>query len=339
MASFDLHGRDLITTQEWSVEEIDTTIDYAKQLKRLYYSNSLPPILKDKTFFMLFYNTSTRTRASFESAMTNLSGHAQFIDVATTRAASGEAIKDVAAMYDRYGHGLGIRILEKAVDYQYGKGNAILREYAKYAKIPIINMADDMYHPCQGITDLMTIQEKIPNPKGKKYVILWAYSDQLRGACSIQEEMILMPRYGVDTIIACPDGFDPDPSMIKIAEKNASEAGANFEISHDYKEALKGAAIVFPRGWTSQKCQQEGMVKFGADKEQKLWDERKDWKLTMDLLKTMDRKAIVTHVLPVFRGQEATDEVMDSAHSVVYDQAENRMHSQMAILALTMGGK
>ncbi|MEM2897435.1 MAG: ornithine carbamoyltransferase, partial [Candidatus Bathyarchaeia archaeon] len=206
MPYVDLHGKDFITTQEWSREELDFALELSKDLKRKYYSGSVPELLKNKTFFMLFYNTSTRTRASFEAAMTYLGGHAQFIDIATTRAGEGETIKDIAKMYERYGHGLGIRILESAVNYEYGKGNAVIREYASYAKIPVVNMADDMYHPAQGLTDLLTFQEKFPKYEGKKYVIMWAYSNKIRSWGSIQEEMLIMTRYGIDVTLAYPKG-------------------------------------------------------------------------------------------------------------------------------------
>jgi ornithine carbamoyltransferase len=163
----ELQGRDLITTQEWSRGEIDATLSLAKDLKEKYYADALQPLLADKTFFMLFYNTSTRTRASFEAAMTALGGHAQFINVTTTRLNEGEQVKDVARVYERYGHGLGIRILESAVGYVYGRGNKFIRDYAEHCKVPVINMADDKFHPCQGLADLLTVQEKFPKYEGK----------------------------------------------------------------------------------------------------------------------------------------------------------------------------
>jgi len=335
----DLFGRDLITTQEWSREELDATLELAGELKRRYYSGDLPKPLKDKTFFMLFYNTSTRTRASFEAAMTLLGGHAQFIDVSTTRIAEGEAIKDAAKMYERYGHGLGIRILEAAVGYVYGRGNAVVREYARHAEIPVINMADDMYHPCQGLADIMTVKEKLRKPEGKRYVIMWAYSRHIRSWCSVQEEALIMTRYGMEVVLAYPEGFDLDPKIYEMCRRNADEFGGDFRIAHDYREALQGAHVVFPRSWASHQCMMQGLDRFGKENEISLHEKYRDWCLTTELTDLMDRHGIIMHVLPVFRGEEATDEVMDSARSVIYDQAENRLHVQMAVLALTMGGR
>jgi len=334
----EVQGRDLITTQEWSREEIDATLALAKDLKEKYYADSLQPLLKDKTFFMLFYNTSTRTRASFEAAMTALGGHAQFIDVTTTRLKEGEQVKDVARVYERYGHGLGIRILESAVGYVYGRGNKFIRDYAEHCKVPVINMADDKFHPCQGLADLLTVQEKFPKYEGKKYVISWAYSDKARSWGSVQEEAMLMSRYGIDVTVAAPKGFDLDPEIMRICEQNAKESGASFETTDDLKGALDGAHIVFPRSWASHECVMKGMDKFGEERERELHEKHRDWTLTQELVDRMDPDAKVMHVLPVFRGEEATDEVMDGPHSVIYDQAENRLHAQMAVLALTMAG-
>ncbi len=214
MAKVDLTGRDLITTQEWSLEELDATLKLARNLKSKYRHNKVPPLLRNKTFFMLFYAPSTRTRAAFEAGMTYLGGHAQYIDVSTTRLGAGEAPKDVAKMYEKYGQGLGIRILDSAIDYVYGAGVSVVREYAKHAEIPVINMACCTYHPTQGLADLMTTQEALGKVKGKKYVIMWGYAKSFRGRCSIQEEVLIMPRYGMDVVLAHPPGFDIDSKIV-----------------------------------------------------------------------------------------------------------------------------
>lgn len=338
MGPVDLKGRDLITTQEWSRQELEHVLDFGVKFKRWYYAGQVPELLKNKTFFMLFYNTSTRTRASFEAAATILGAHSQFIDFATTRGAEGEAVKDMARMYERYGHGLGVRILESAVNYEYGRGNAVIREYATHARIPVINMADDMFHPCQGLADLMTIREKFSRYEGKRYVILWAYSDRVRSWGSVQEELLIASRFGIDVTLCFPPGFDLDANIVKQATANAAENGSKVEVSHDVNQALDGAHIVFPRSWASHACVMTGMTRFGREKEVALHGKFRDWCLTQELVDRMNRQAIVTHVLPVFRGQEASDEVMDGPHSVIIEQAENRLHVQAAVMALTMGG-
>ncbi len=339
MAKVDLAGRDLITTQEWSVEELDATLKLARDLKEKYRRGSVPHLLPNKTFFMLFYAPSTRTRAAFEAGMTYLGGHAQYIDVSTTRLGAGEAPKDVAKMYEKYGHGLGIRILDSAIDYVYGAGVSVVREYAKHAEIPVINMACCTYHPTQGLADLMTVQESLGKVQGKKYVIMWANAKSLRGRCSIQEEALIMPRFGMDVVLAHPPGFEIDPKIVEEAKSNASESGGGFQVSNDLNSALEGAQAVFPRNWASNELLKVGATKFGKERELELHEKYREWTLTQDLLDKMDRKAIVTHVLPVLRGEEATDQVMDGRQSVIYPQAENGMYTKMAVLAATMGRK
>lgn len=337
MPKVDLAGRDLITTQDWSLDELRATLKVARDLKAKYRRGRVPPLLRDKTFFMLFYAPSTRTRAAFEAGMTYLGGHAQYIDVSTTRLGSGEAPKDVAKMYEKYGHGLGIRILDSAIDYVYGAGVSVVREYAEHAEIPVINMACCTYHPTQGLADLMTVQESLGKVQGKKYVIMWGYAKSFRGRCSIQEEALIMPRFGMDVVLAHPPGFEIDPKIVETAKSNATEAGGSFQVSNDLKSVIEGAHAVFPRNWASYELLQVGASKFGKEREMELHEKYRDWTLNQDLLDRMDRKAVVTHVLPVLRGEEATDQVMDGPQSVIYPQAENGMYTKMAVLAVTMG--
>jgi len=334
----DLHGKDLISTQEWKRDEIDYLMDFAADIKRNYRTNAVPELFKNRTFFMLFYNTSTRTRSSFEAAATILGGHSQFIDFATTRGSEGESIKDMAKMYERMGHALGVRILESAVDYVYGKGNAAIREYAKHADIPVVNMADDVYHPTQAITDVFTLKEKLGKSlEKKKYVLLWTYSDHIRSWGSMQDEMLIATKYGMDTVLAYPEGFELDEKLVNEAKANAKRTGGGLEVSHDPLEAMEGADVVFPRSWASHECVMQGMNRFTKEREVKLHGEHKDWRLTSKLTASMSKKGVVTHVLPVFRGQEADDEVMDGPRSVIYDQAENLLYVRAAVLALLAG--
>jgi ornithine carbamoyltransferase len=337
MPKVDLAGKDLITTQDWLLDELRATLKVARELKTKYRRGRVPPLLRNKTFFMLFYAPSTRTRAAFEAGMTYLGGHAQYIDVSTTRLGSGEAPKDVAKMYEKYGHGLGVRILDSAIDYVYGAGISVVREYAKHAEIPVINMACCTYHPTQGLADLMTLQESLGKVQGKKYVIMWGYAKSFRGRCSIQEEALIMPRFGMDVVLAHPPGFEIDPKIVETAKSNATEAGGSFQVSNDLKSAIEGAHAVFPRNWASSELLQVGASKFGKEREMELHEKYRNWTFNQELLDRMDRKAVITHVLPVLRGEEATDDVMDGPHSVIYPQAENGMYTKMAVLAVTMG--
>lgn len=334
----ELYGRDFITTQEWSVEELQYTLDIADKLQRIVKRGDRPPrILDRKNFFMVFYAPSTRTRGAFEAAMAILGGHPTFIDVSTTRIKVGEAVKDVAGMYDSYSDGIGVRILDGAIDFVYGEGRRVVQEFARVAKVPVINMACCSYHPTQGLGDIWTIRKKLGEVKGKKYTITWAYSDKPRGRCSIQEEVLIATRFGMDVVLSHPKGFDIDPKIVEAAKQNARETGGSFEISNDFEEGLKDANVVFPRSWATSEFLRIGASKFGINNETAAYDNFRDWRLEQHHVDDfMAKPAVVTHVLPVLRGKEATDEVMDGPNSVIYEQADDNFYVKMATLAVTM---
>ncbi len=342
----DLSGRDLLSTLDWSIDEIRIALNLARELKWRYHYfglDNIPRILDRKTFFMLFYAPSTRTRAAFETAMTMLGGHAVYVEAKTTRLAVGEkkvgeADKDVAVMYERYGHGIGVRILDKAIDYVYGRGHSLLQVYAKHTRVPVINMADDHFHPTQGLADYMTFEDRFGKTEGRKYVVMWAYSPEIRGWCSVQEDIILFTRFGVDVVVAHPPGFNLDPKLMEIAKRNAVESGGSLEFTSDLRSALEGAHAVFPRNWASPKLVELGYSRF-KDEELKIYEKYRDWRVTRELMDLMDRDAVLMHVLPIFRGYEADDDVIDDPRrSIIYEQAENGLWTKAAVLALTLYG-
>ena len=335
----NLSGRDLITTQDWSIDELEATLRLAHSFRQKHRKNHVVPLLRNKTFFALFYASSTRTRAAFEAGMTYLGGHAQYIDASTTRLGAGEAVRDVAKMYERYGHGLGVRILDDVIDYVYGRGIAVVREYAKHASIPVINMACCTYHPTQGLADLMTLRDEYGAKKRKKYVIMWAYSKGFRGRCSVQEDALITSRFGYDVVLAHPEGFGIDDKIVAACSENVAASGGTFTVSHDLKTALEGADAIFPRNWASKELLEVGASSFGKERETALHEKYKHWSLTEETLDMASKQAIVMHVLPVLRGEEATDGVMDGPHSRIYPQAENGLYTKMAVLAMTMGEK
>lgn len=336
--SNDLFGKDLITTQDWSIEELKSAIELAEKMKaKRRRRELLPKILERKNFFMVFYASSTRTRGAFEAGTALLGGHAPYIDVSTTRIKVGEAIKDVARMYNIYGDGIGVRILDDSIDFVYGQGNKVVKQFAEVAKVPVINMADCTYHPTQALGDIMTVKNKLGKLKNKKYVIMWGYSSKIRGRCSIQSEALVATRFGMDVTLTHPHGFEIDPKIIEQLEKNEKECGGSFEINYNFRDALDGANVVFPRSWITQELSKVGATDFGIDREIEIYKKYRDWRLELEHVKNlMAKRAIVTHVLPVFRGEEATDEVMDSQYSVIYEQAEDNLYVKMAILSLTM---
>ena len=333
-----LHGRDLITIQEWSLQEIEETLEVAREMKRARYTNPYREALKNKTFFMMFYNPSVRTRQSFETAATELGGHAQFLEPKTMRlrekGKAGETIEDAAKVMSRYGVGIGIRILEDSIE-RYGDGDFILREYAKYADIPVISMAHDKCHPCQALADMMGMLEHMHSVKKKKLVIMWGYSTMVRSWSSVHANLLISSMFGMDIKLVYPPGYDLDPEVMEMVRDNAKKSNGSFEIIpgtiNDLRKALEGADVVYSRNWMSPK-----RYDHGKEKEIEMAGQFKDWILTKELMK-LTNDAYFIHPMPVDRGNEVEDEVASSPRSIIYDIAENRLHVQKAVMALTMG--
>lgn len=333
-----LHGRDLISIQEWSLQEIEETLEVAKEMKRARYTNPYKDALKNKTFFMMFYNPSVRTRQSFETAATELGGHAQFLEPKTMRlrekGKAGETIEDAAKVMSRYGVGIGIRILEDSIE-RYGDGDFILREYAKYADIPIISMAHDKCHPCQALADMMGMLEHIHCVKKKKLVMMWGYSTMVRSWSSVHANLLISSMFGMDIKLVYPPGYDLDPEVMDMVKDNAKKSNGSFEMIsgslNDLRKALEAADVVYSRNWMSPK-----RYDWGKEKEIEMANQFKDWILTKELMK-LTNDAYFIHPMPVDRGNEVEDEVASSPRSIIYDIAENRLHVQKAVMALTMG--
>lgn len=324
-----LRGRDFITCQEWSVEELELALQLAAEFKRDWAVGRPHPLLPYKTFFMIFFDNSTRTRNSFEAAMTQLGGHAHDLTPDRLQISHGENAKDTAKVLSRYGHGIGIR------HTVYGEGNAYLREVALHAEIPVINMQCDIYHPCQALADLMTIRERFgTNTRGLKMAVSWTSAPNYVRPISVPQSLILlMPRFGIDVVLAHPPEFALMPEIVAQARKNAEQAGTRFEITDRMEDAFEDADVVYPKSW--------GPLTYTRDKAEgiELIKKYPDWRCDSRMMSLARSRAIYMHPLPADRRFEVTDEVIDGSQSVVYDQAENRLHVQKAILALTMGGR
>ena len=332
----DLLGRDLICTQEWRREELEAVLDLARQMKRERFSPRFTSLLQHKTFFMFFYNPSVRTRQSFECAATELGGHAQFLEPKAMRlktaTTAGETVEDAAQVMSRYAAGLGIRILEDKVPY-YGAGDELLREYARWSSIPVISMAHDKYHPCQGLADVMGWQEWLGSVEGKKLLVVWGHGALARSWCSVQEALLIGSRFGMEVTLAYPEGYDLDPQVIAWTRQNCLENGRGFCITHDLREAYEGAHVVYSRHWMSPHAYADGEFLKQQEIEKAL--RYPEWICDAEKMAWTDN-AIFTHPMPVDRGHEVTDEVASGPRSCIYDVAENRLHVQKAIMALTM---
>ena len=323
----DLKGKDYIETADWSKDELEELLRVAGELKDDFKNGRPHRQLPDKTLFMLFFDKSTRTRNSFEAGMTQLGGHAHFIDSETSQIAHGESPKDMGIILSGYGHGIAIRH-----DLIPGEGNKYLREVAEHAGIPVINMQCDIDHPCQTLADLMTIREIYGNDlKGRKIAVSWAYAPSYAKPMSVPQGLIsLMPRFGMDVVLAHPPEFKLMPELIAKAEKFAEENGTKFELVDSMEAAFEDADVVYPKSW--------GCIDLFEKPEEsiELSKKYKDWICDADLMKAAKEDSVYMHCLPADRNNEVTDEVIDSEQSVVYQEAENRLHSCKAIMALTM---
>jgi len=340
MSWFDLKGRSLIGELDWTREEYDLAMKLTDQIKGAYYSRKAHPYLEYKTFAMMFFSGSTRTRMSFEAGMTQLGGHSQFLNPSTMRLSledkpgAGETVKDTAKAMSRFCDGIGIRLLDDQIDY-YGHADEVLRKFEEHSDVPIINMASDVNHPCQSLTDIHTMHEKLQGDvKNKKIVITWAYTPWIRGRCSVQGTALISSLYGMDVVVANPPEFDLDPNVMQQCRDEASKSGGSFEISHDMDKALEGATVVFPRNWFTGK-----RYDIGKEEELKIAQKYQDWCYTADRQKKLCDPGYLLQCMPVDRGNEAEPAVCDNKLSWIYDQAENRLHTQKAIMTLTMGGR
>jgi N-acetylornithine carbamoyltransferase len=322
----NFRGRDFIGDLDFSKEEVETVLDVAWDLKRKRALGESHALLRDKTLAMLFFFTSTRTRGSFESGMAQLGGHAAFIDSETTQISHGDTAKEIGEIFGRYFDGIAIR----QCDWNFG--NSYINDVAKASRVPILNMQCDVYHPFQCLADLMTIQEKKGRDlKKKKVVVSWAYAASYSKPISVPQSLILqMTRFGCDVVLAHPPEFKLMPEIMQQAQDNAKKYGVGFDVTDNMDEAFKDADVVYPKSWGPM------MTTTGKDEGKALIDKYKDWITDERRMKLTKDDSIYMHCLPADRGLEVTDGVIDGPHSVVYDEAENRLHAQKAVMALTM---
>ncbi|MDA3792042.1 MAG: ornithine carbamoyltransferase [Elusimicrobia bacterium] len=331
-------GKDLITTQDWSREELLEAIELAEEMQKKRFSPEFTGTLDYKSFLMFFYNSSVRTRQSFEIAATELGGHALFLEPSAmrlkTKDSAGEIVEDAAGVMSRYGVGLGIRILEDKIA-EYGQGDALLREYAKYSDIPIISMAHDRFHPCQGLADVMGYRKHLGKDlKGKTITHVWGHGALSRSHCSVQESMLINSRMGMNVRVAHPKGYELDEEVIEWTKKNCAENGTEFELSNDPAETYDNADVVYSRNWMSTEAYSGG--EFQKQDEIKKALKYTDWICDEEKMKRSNN-GLFSHPMPVDRGHEVTDEVASGDRSIILDIAENRLHVQKAVMALTMG--
>jgi N-acetylornithine carbamoyltransferase len=321
-----LRGRDLIGDLDFSKDEVESVLELAFDLKRKRAVGEPHALLRDKVLAMLFFFSSTRTRGSFEAGMAQLGGHAAFIESRTTQIAHGDTPKEIGEIFGRYFDGIAIRHVD------WGKGNQYLNEVAKASRVPVLNMQCDIYHPFQILADLMTIVEK----KGKdlrrrKMVVSWAYAASYQKPMSVPQSLILqMPRFGLDVVLSHPPEFKLMPEIMDQAREQAHKFGTGFDVVHDMDEGFKDADIVYAKSWGA-------MVHTPDEKEgAQIIAKYSDWITDERRIRLAKPDTIYMHPLPADRNIEVTDGVIDGPNSVVFDEAENRLHVQKAVMALTM---
>ncbi len=307
-----LQGKDLLSIHDLTVDQVEHILSFAAQLKTLQKAGIPHRLLEGKTLGMIFEKSSTRTRVSFEVGMYQLGGSALFLSNRDLQLGRGEPIKDTARVLSRYLDGIMIRTF----------GHDRVVELAKYADIPIINGLTDLLHPCQVLTDLLTIREH----KGSNFKNLkMAYVGD--GNNMTNSYLYGAAKVGMTLSVATPKDYRPNQEVFKNALEDAKETGAALSWTDDPVEAVKDADIIATDTWASM----------GQEAEH---DERKKifapYQVNAELLKHADKRAIVMHCLPAYRGEEVTEEVFEANADVIFDEAENRLHTQKAIMALTM---
>ena len=322
----DLRGRDFIGDLDFSKEEVETILDVAWDLKRKRALDEPHAYLRDKVLAMLFFFSSTRTRGSFEAGMAQLGGHAAFIESRTTQISHGDTEREMGEIFGRYFDGIAIRHVD------WGIGNRYLNLVAEASRVPVLNMQCEIYHPHQCLADLMTIMEKKGRDlRGKKMVVSWAYASSYLKPISVPQSLILqMPRFGLDLVLAHPPEFQLMPNIMDQAQEMARKHKTGFEVVHDMKEAAKDADIIYAKSWGPLLTTQN------PDEGKRIQDKYKDWIADDTLIAQGKDDVIYMHPLPADREIEVSNSVIDGLHSVVFDEAENRLHAQKAVMALTM---
>ena len=321
----DMRGRDMITTQEWTKEEIDTVMEVALELKWKRALGEPHAYLRDKVLAMLFFFTSTRTRTSFEAGMAQLGGHAQFIESSTTQISHGDTAKEIGEIVGRYCDGIAIRQCD------WGIGNQYIRDVAAAARVPVLNMQCDVYHPFQILADLLTLVEKKGDPRGLTINVSYAYASSYQKPISVPQSLILlMTRYGMNVRLTHPPEFKLMPDIVEQARENARRSRGSFEILDDFDAGFRNADVVYAKSWgcllTTDNPQESAEIS----------RQYTDWITDERRMALANEDAVYMHCLPADRNIEVTDEVIDGPQSVVYDEAENRLHVQKAVMALTM---
>ena len=306
-----LRGRSLDSLLHLTKEELDQILKTSELLKYQLLRGEKHPLLKGKTLAMIFEKPSTRTRVSFEVGMWQLGGYALYLSASDLQLGRGETIADTAQVLSRYVNGIMARVF----------AHQTILDLVKYSRVPVINGLSDFTHPCQGLADLFTIYEKKGRFEGLKLAYVGDGNNvahSLLYGCS---------KVGMNITLACPKGYEPNSEVVVEAKAEGRRSGCKVIVTNDPKEAVRGADVIYTDVWASMGKEKE--------REQRI-KTFKPYQINGKLVRGAKKDYLFMHCLPAHRGEEVTDEVADSKNSVIFDQAENRLHTQKAVMALMM---
>lgn len=333
--------RDFLAMEDWSPAELAELLDLAARIKR----GEVTEGLERRVMALVFMDPSMRTRSSFETAMFLHGGHAVVLEPgksswtleteigAVMDGTTVEHIVDAARVLARYADVVGVRTFPRGTDWAVTRQDLVIRHFAEYCSRPVINLESSRRHPCQGLADAMTLRERLGDPRGKRFVLTWAWHPKALPTAVPASAAIAAASLGMEVVIAHPEGYALDPDDVDTIRRVARQQGGDLAaVVADPDEALVGADAVYAKAWGS-------LAHFGdVEAERALRDRHRHWRVTeARMRRTRKGQGFAMHCLPVRRNVEIDDAVLDGPHSAVYDQAENRLHAQRALLLAMIG--
>lgn len=334
--------QDFLALEDWSPEAVDALLALAARVKR----GEITGGLERKVLAMVFLDPSLRTRSSMETAMFLHGGHALVLEPgkgswaletepgAVMDGATVEHVAEAARVLARYADALAVRAFPKGTDWAVEREDRLIKDFARYSDKPVINLESSRRHPCQALGDALTLRERLGETRGKRFVLTWAWHPKALPTAVPASAALAAARLGMDIVVARPPGYDLDPDDEALLDRLAAEAGSSVRRCDDMDQGLEGADAVYVKSWGSLEA-------FGRPEEERARrDSLREWRMTERRQRvTRGGAGIVMHCLPVRRNVEIDDAVLDGPHSVIVDQAENRLHAQRALLLDILGGR
>jgi N-acetylornithine carbamoyltransferase len=335
-----MQKKHFLSTQDWGRKAIERVMERADALKK----NRISDALRGKTLGMVFMNPSLRTRVSFHAAMSESGGagielapgqgmwNLEHRNGVVMDGGATEHVKDAAKVLSRYVSAIGVRSFAKMENLEEDKSEPVLSAFAKYSDVPVINMESTMGHPAQALADLMTMRETFgKNLKGKKFVLSWAYHPKPLPMAVPNSALLIATMFGMDVTVARPEGYSLDGSVMSAAKKNCEESGGSVQETSELETAVPGASVIYAKSWGAKGF-------YGKwEEEAKIRAKNREWRITKEIM-VSSGGAKFMHCLPIRRNVVADDAVLDGKDCLIYDEAENRLHAQKALLHEILGG-